>query len=63
MNNARAIQCLDLRWSCVTGVMAVLGSPSLSEQGQLRSCVTGVMAVLGSRSLIIRTVSVDMKQH
>ena len=35
----------------------------LGVQPELRSCVKVEVAVLGSRSLIIRMVSVDVKQH
>ena len=61
--------------SCVKVEVAVLGSPSNMvsadvkqhflkfKRSELRSCVKVELAVLGSLSLIVRTVSVDVKQH
>ena len=60
---------------CVEVEMAVLGSPflnspyglcgrkaTLNSNSELRSCAKVEVAVLGSPSLIVRTVSVDVKQ-
>ena len=38
-------------------------SSIIKDDAQLRSCVKVEVAVLGYPSLIVRTVSVDVKQH
>ena len=50
------------RWECEMYLflpIAVLSSP----HSEFRSCVKVEVAVLGSKSLIVSTVSVDVKQH
>ena len=45
------------------GRKATLNSNSNSNAKELRSCVKVEVDVLGSPSLIVRRVSVDVKQH
>ena len=43
--------------------IALYKSDQQQQQSELKSCVQVEVAVPGSQSLIVRTVSVDVKQH
>ena len=45
------------------GLCVCKATLNLAVLWELRSCVKVEVAVLGSPSLIVRTVSVDVKQH
>ena len=45
---------------CIT---CTLGEDNFAAKAELRNCVKVEVTVLGSPSLIVLTVSVDVKQH